>query len=168
MQSSITSDWPISLYRAIGDHTRKRLEVAIDALVDELKHSHIARTTSLSPLPEEPVKFGSKEFWWLVSKLRELDLAQTIDRVKTNTEGSLDEELLSEARELAELIASMTNTIVSFVEIRAYYENHIEGMLPNSEFIPLFITCFVFPFRVGKSIYAIKVEKDKQNAPVSS
>jgi len=52
--------------------------------------------------------------------------------------------------------------------LMTYYETKVDGIVPNAKFLPLIFACFVFPFRVGKSIFEIAAKKEPKNAPVPS
>ncbi|WP_417836647.1 hypothetical protein [Thalassospira tepidiphila] len=76
-----------------------------------------------------------------------------------------------EKRVIADLasVALMIETIMisnhKWFNLRRYYHERIRGPWKIMRIIPLLIACFVFPFRVGKSIYEISAKKQSKNAP---
>lgn len=84
------------------------------------------------------------------------------------TFSAAEKEQFNQVRQVYSLLADIWTAKLRLEYLIGFYDAKIAVIIPNLGFLPLIIACFVFPFRVGKSIFEIAAKKESKNAPVSS
>ena len=75
---------------------------------------------------------------------------------------------LEKVDEIYLLLESIWFAKLRLQHLMHFNETNIAGTIQNLKFLPIFLACFVFPFRIGKSIYEIAAKKESKNPPESS
>ncbi|MEQ8390358.1 MAG: hypothetical protein RIB30_05150 [Thalassospira sp.] len=104
----------------------------------------------------------------LRDQLYERRFAIQLERLKVEREVNDLPNNLTTAIHLGEIAYTINRSMEMIQEIKNILEDRINGQIPNAKFLALMLTCFIFPFRVGKSIFEIAAKKESKNAAVSS
>lgn len=122
-----------------------------------------------------PIVIGSDQFFKLSTRVDDYYWALWNKRFFETQQEDIPASLittipedLEDLRLLIKIGKTTWESSQSYFRLRDYYESRIYEPVSDYKFLPLIIACFIFPFRVGKSIYEIAANKDKKNAPISS
>lgn len=116
-------------------------------------------------LPERVTEYGSH----LVAVADAFSIGPLLSKLPLDIRLSKDETaLFHELNEVYSVIASVRTAKLRLEYLVNYYTREISVKVTDMKFIPLMLASFVFPFRVGKSIFEIAAKKEIKNAPVSS
>jgi len=151
----------IDLYERVGPLD---LERALSKLLE-----HIQGFDSIEFSFElKEVKLNSAKFNEMVQKIRYLHAEHMTAMLLDGEEPTQYYEDVYQVMNLTNLIFSVSQAIQRFEKLKSLYQSELRDQIPNIKFIPLIFACFIFPFRVGKSIFEIVANKESSNAPVSS
>lgn len=75
---------------------------------------------------------------------------------------------LSYARALVQSIDSVSRFMRDNEKFMNNYKRALSSRASQHKFLPLILACFIFPFRVGKSIFEIAAQRENDNASLSS
>lgn len=148
-----------------------RTELRRDDMAGLLRQLHeIATEYGLVEATEREISFNPDSDYLdkLFQELNNKKLRIMSERLSAGDETSNLPERLMLGVQVADIGYSVRKSAKMVQELKDLFDEQIAGQINNLNFAALFVACFVFPFRVGKSIYDIKVEKEKQNAPVLS
>lgn len=151
----------IDLYERVGPID---LERALSKLLEHIQgFDGIEFSFELKEL-----KLNSAKFNEMVQKVRYLHTEHMTAMLLDGEESTQKYEDVYAAMNLTNLIISVSQAIQRFEKLKYLYKSELRNQIPNIKFIPLMLASFVFPFRVGKSIFEIAAKKEIKNAPFRS